>query len=60
MKQELTLEINRFKKLLKSLEDDGELTIRERNTIMHHMGAVKSVLRDTGINQSFSKARQRA
>jgi len=59
MKHEILLEINRFKKLLKSLENDGDITIRERNTIMKHMGAVKAVLYDTGLKESFARAKQR-
>lgn len=59
MRDEILIEINRFKRMMRSLEEDGELTRHERNVIMNHMGAVKAVLSSTGLKSSYKSAEMR-
>lgn len=59
MKYEICQEINRIKRMLSGLETDGELTHKERETIMKHIGAVKAVLYDEGYIDYYSRHRMR-
>lgn len=46
IKEELYEELNLIKRLMKQLEAEGDVSVKERNTIMKHVGAIKAVLRD--------------
>lgn len=49
IKQELCEELNLIKKLMRQLQVEGDVTEKERNTIMKHVGAIKSVLKDDNL-----------
>lgn len=57
LKEELYEELNLIKRLLRQLEKDGDVSIKERNTIMKHVGAIKAVLKDDVIYGSPDMAK---
>lgn len=46
LRYELTEQLNVIKRLLRESVQDGDVTQRERETIMKHVGAMKAVLKD--------------
>lgn len=55
LRQELVEELNIIKKLMREAVIEGDVSQKERETIMTHVGAIKAVLRDQCDIPSMSR-----